>query len=64
MVVAPQFYDAVPFSEGPVLVTLEGEGGDELVGYIDRTGAFAIASQFRYGEPFRRGLAQVSLGAG
>ena len=65
LVIAPQFFSVMPFKEGLARVgaffksdPINGVVGN--YGYIDRTGRFAVAPTFDWGEPFSEGLACVS----
>jgi len=53
---------ADPFSEGVANVRIRGEAGEDRWGYIDLTGQFVIAPEFRMAQPFRNGLAAATRG--
>src|SRR5262245_7503339 len=66
-VIAPEFIEAAPFSEGLARVAIR-ENGEEKVGFIDREGNFVISAQFntdadfRNSQDFSEGLAGLTEG--
>jgi len=61
MVLAPQFDDAQPFSEGLAAVRV-GDADSGRWGYVDTTGHMVIPPQFTWACPFSEGRAAVTVG--
>ena len=61
MIIAPQFDDAQPFSEGLAPVRV-GDADSGRWGYVDTTGRMVIQPQFTWAGPFSEGRAAVTVG--
>lgn len=61
MVIAPQFDDAQPFSEGLAPVRV-GDADSGRWGYVDTTGRMVIQPKFTWAGPFSEGRAAVTVG--
>jgi hypothetical protein len=59
MVIAPQYFDAKPFSEGLAVVGRGSMAGIQF-GYIDKTGKEVIPLALTSADSFHLGLARVS----
>lgn len=61
IVINPQFYQVIDFTDGLSAFSKKDEKGEILWGYIDKTGKIIINAQFKSVEPFTDGLAAVSI---
>ena len=66
LVIAPQFAEALPFSEGLAAVrtkkTTGWYGRGDTWGYINKSGQYVLKPQFNETHPFRNGVARVHVG--
>jgi hypothetical protein len=61
VIIAPQFDDAQPFSEGLAPVRV-GDADSGRWGYVDTTGRMVIQPKFTWAGPFSEGRAAVTVG--